>query len=675
MPDSPDKDFPYDPDDGAARSGPGPVGDPAGDDAPVQGIWLTAAAWLPPELLFSQETADGAAGPAGFGQGSVLDQLAPGPVLATFTADAADGVAGTGQNSSSRAGHPAAETGEMATAGEVAEAGEVAGLAALRDEELTGVIRSWRKLASWAQAGELAAVAELSSRRHAEAVAAGERASIAVEAANDEIAAALTLTGRAAQLLTDRAAAFRELPATLAALADGRIDMPKALVMLTGLAGQDPDLSRTIEAQVINRAATQTTGQLRAALNRALLAADPDAADKRRQAEEKVARVEQGPEPGGVTASLTGRYLPVTETVAAWNRITALARQLKTSGASGTLDELRVRVYLALLTGQATAHPATSAGTGGQNASGQDEAAGTGTQVPGPADAPVGDTGPADVQVRDTCAADSTGTQSAGTPATAQAATAQAAGAQAAEATGTSAAARVSATPITAPAGAVGLTGTVNLTVPMATLLGIADAPGELGGFGPVTAYTAREIAAGALGSPKVRWCVTMTSNHGEPIGHGCATRAPARLHVPARAGARTPKPGSAGGTSEAGGASDGWVFTVKISALAGSDCGHQRESMKYRPPPSLWHLIQIRNQRCTFPGCRMPAVKCDDDHTLAYEKGGRTCECNLGPLCRHHHRVKQLQGWRLEQPEPGILVWVTPSGWKYITGPASYAA
>ena len=36
------------------------------------------------------------------------------------------------------------------------------------------------------------------------ASAAGERGSIAADAANDEIAAALTLTGRAVQLLADR---------------------------------------------------------------------------------------------------------------------------------------------------------------------------------------------------------------------------------------------------------------------------------------------------------------------------------------------------------------------------------------------------------------------------------------------------------------------------------------
>ncbi len=168
-----------------------------------------------------------------------------------------------------------------------------------------------------AAAAELAAVAEFSGRRQAEAKSAGEWDSNAVNAADNEIAAALTQTARSTGLLIDRAMALRDLPAIAAALAAGQIDMPKALVFMAGLNSQDPELARIIEESLIGRAPAQTTGQLRAALHRALLAADPAAAERRRQAEEKQARVEQMPESGGVTASLAGRHLPVTATVAA----------------------------------------------------------------------------------------------------------------------------------------------------------------------------------------------------------------------------------------------------------------------------------------------------------------------------------------------------------------------
>ncbi|HEY0717463.1 MAG TPA: HNH endonuclease signature motif containing protein [Streptosporangiaceae bacterium] len=70
-----------------------------------------------------------------------------------------------------------------------------------------------------------------------------------------------------------------------------------------------------------------------------------------------------------------------------------------------------------------------------------------------------------------------------------------------------------------------------------------------------------------------------------------------------------------------------------------------------------------------------MAASVCDDDHTIPFDQGGRTCQCNLGPLCRRHHRVKQARGWRLEQPEPGVFTWTMPSGRVYTTGPTEHIA
>jgi hypothetical protein len=44
-----------------------------------------------------------------------------------------------------------------------------------------------------------------------------------------------------------------------------------------------------------------------------------------------------------------------------------------------------------------------------------------------------------------------------------------------------------------------------------------------------------------------------------------------------------------------------------------------------------------------------------------------------LGAPCRYHHRNKQAPGWRLEQPEPGVMRWQTPSGRVYTTYPTRY--
>jgi hypothetical protein len=114
-------------------------------------------------------------------------------------------------------------------------------------------------------------------------------------------------------------------------------------------------------------------------------------------------------------------------------------------------------------------------------------------------------------------------------------------------------------------------------------------------------------------------------------------------------------------------------VAGVRLQWLESGVCAHRRESASYRPPPALQHLIRVRQQLCVFPGCGRATRRCDLDHTVPYHLGGRTCECNLAPLCRKHHQAKQTHGWKLDQPEPGIMIWTTPAGRRYITYPSVY--
>ena len=109
------------------------------------------------------------------------------------------------------------------------------------------------------------------------------------------------------------------------------------------------------------------------------------------------------------------------------------------------------------------------------------------------------------------------------------------------------------------------------------------------------------------------------------------------------------------------------------MTPIIRGSCDHAHAQVGYHPTRTLVHLVRARNATCTAPGCGRPAVRCDLDHTTAWDKGGVTCECNLSPLCRHHHRCKQAEGWRLEQPEPGVLIWRTPSGRTYATTPTEY--
>ena len=75
--------------------------------------------------------------------------------------------------------------------------------------------------------------------------------------------------------------------------------------------------------------------------------------------------------------------------------------------------------------------------------------------------------------------------------------------------------------------GAAGFAGRVTLTVPLTTVTGLADRPGELGGIGPVDPWLARDLAAAAARNPKTTWCVTVTDEQGHAVGHGCARPEP----------------------------------------------------------------------------------------------------------------------------------------------------
>ena len=91
----------------------------------------------------------------------------------------------------------------------------------------------------------------------------------------------------------------------------------------------------------------------------------------------------------------------------------------------------------------------------------------------------------------------------------------------------------------------------------------------------------------------------------------------------------------------------------VTITPLAVGTCDHRNQEPGYTLSARLRHLIAARTVCCTAPGCRRPATRCDFDHTIPYHAGGRSCECNVRPLCRRHHRCKQAPRWALQQPAP----------------------
>ena len=172
------------------------------------------------------------------------DRLPPGPVLAALSQDVLD-----------------------------------AGLGGLTDDELVGVLRSSRRLAAWQDGVELAAVAELDARRMRES--ARPKSSRASEHVSEELATALVLTSRSADLLLGLARDLSRLPLIMSALLAGRIDRARAAIFAAELAGLSDRAAQAVAMAFAGLAGAMTTGQRRAALRAMVLYLDPGAARHR----------------------------------------------------------------------------------------------------------------------------------------------------------------------------------------------------------------------------------------------------------------------------------------------------------------------------------------------------------------------------------------------------------
>jgi hypothetical protein len=564
---------------------PSDHGDPA-PDPDDQDAWLAS---LPPDIRADLETrpplppvlwsADGdwlpEAARAGFAARGFADAALPGPGLADLLAAATED--GPGE---------------------------------LSDDQLAGVLRGWQRLIAHGQARLAHAVTELASRR-----AAGS--SRAAEHLTDELAIELTLTRRSAGRLLELCDGLDRLEAVYEALVSGLIDWPRACVFADELAQLDDATAAGIAARLADQAAGWTTSQLRAALARAVLAADPAAAERRRAEARKDTRVEMWHEPSG-NAALAGRELPPSDAIAADAQLTADAEWLRHNGAAGTLAELRAAVYLARLSGHHLADLLLC-----------NDIAIDGRAIGNNVDPPFDDSddrssASVGARVRAGCGFDGTGRE------------------------GTGPSDRSVDTRPGRPRG-----GSIHLTMPLPALAGLHDAPGELAGFGPADAATCRDLAARLGADPATRWCLTVTDADGRAAGHACAGR-------------HGPDDGQPLVTWAAG-------LRAKLQFLETGNCSHARQTPGYVWPAALRHLIEIRQRTCTAPGCRRPEARCDIDHTVPFDQGGPTCECNGGPLCRRHHRAKQAPGWHLTQDHPGVMTWRLPSGRVYETVGDSY--
>lgn len=143
----------------------------------------------------------------------------------------------------------------------------------------------------------------------------------------------------------------------------------------------------------------------------------------------------------------------------------------------------------------------------------------------------------------------------------------------------------------------------MQVVIDLPSLLGLAENPAELEGYGPIPAAMARELAADAKWRRLVVDPVT-----GHLLDYG---------------------------------------------------------SVVYRPPRALAEYIVARDRRCRFPGCNRKGDYCDIDHNEPAPRGP-TSSGNCCCLCRRHHRLKTFGGWRVEMGDDFSCVWTAPNGRRF---------
>ena len=175
----------------------------------------------------------------------------------------------------------------------------------------------------------------------------------------------------------------------------------------------------------------------------------------------------------------------------------------------------------------------------------------------------------------------------------------------------------------------------VTITVPWSAQEDQSTDPADVDDFGLVDNDDARDLLAAAARDPQTRWCVTSLNPDGTAAAHGCV---PGRHPPPGFTTSRSPGGGpSPGPDPPPGTRPQDWLHErrVRLTPITRGHRHHEHGETGYRPSRKLQHLIKARNAQCGAPGCGRPAAKCDLDHTLAWDKGELTCECDLCPLCK----------------------------------------
>jgi hypothetical protein len=504
----------------------------------------------------------------------------------------------------------------------------------LPGDDLIGLLGRWSAVEAWAACGKLAVIAALLRRHAVPCTGAGPGGMPRAwdDGLNEEVCMALGVSQRTADKLIDLAWQLAaRLAGTRAALHAGIIDAYKAQVIaettsvleddaairadadLTGAPGPDgQDQPGTAEG-LGARLAGKTPGEIGKLASRIAVAADPQAARKRREdAQVRDARVAVWREPSG-TAAIGAFGLPPDAALAAEQAVQDQAAAYKKAGIAGSMDQLRSRVVLDKLTGVSPLDPGAPPA-----------AVRTSVHLTYPASSLSG-------------LSDKPG-----------------------ELAGWGAIDPGLARDIAARAAAAGAGSDWHITI-------VDDSAGPGDGSGWAVSHGCLKP------KPRAKRDKNGTAGTGGSTP-GAGGGIPGTGGSTPGAGGSTPSTGGGLGTWTLT-LPGGQQLTAQLHAIPVTTCDHSLQTARHDPTPLLRHLVEIRDATCTRPGCARPAARCDFEHATAFDKGGITCACQCGSRCRRDHQLKQRPDWSVAQPLPGFHEWTTPSGRVYTREPALYPA
>ncbi|MFG1860134.1 DUF222 domain-containing protein [Microbispora bryophytorum] len=204
--------------------------------------------------------------------------------------------------------------------------------------------------------------------------------------------------------------------------------------------------------------------------------------------------------------------------------------------------------------------------------------------------------------------------------------------------------------------------GIVELQITLTRLRELAATPTATGAWAPLIADLARHAQHAETRQPQNARPHTHPPDAAQPTPSGESGKSGESAQSAQSGESTDSKSGGSGGSAQS--AESGSTKSESTESESESESGES--AGRRHAGAALRRYVQIRGRVCSWPGCRMPATRTDQDHIHPWADNGATTADNLHLACRHDHRARHIGGWRVTSAGPQLIVWTSPLGHAY---------